>query len=189
MTEHSSQPLPTQAFMRIAMFAAIIAVLGLLPKFDLPFVPITAQTLGVMLAGIVLGARNGALAVLLFLFVVALGAPFLAGGRGGLGVFFAPSTGYLIGFVPGAFVTGWVFARLGRLPVFAGALIGALVGGVLVIHACGVPVLAWKAGLTLSQALLADLVFIPGDLVKAVAAAAIAALVERSAPSMLPSRA
>ena len=65
-------------------------MLGLIPKFDLPFtagVPITAQTLGVMLAGLVLGGRKGALAVLLFLFVVALGAPVLSGGRGGLGVF------------------------------------------------------------------------------------------------------
>jgi len=80
-----------QDLVRISLFAALIAVLGLIPKLDLPFtagVPITAQTLGVMLAGLILGARNGALAVLLFLFVVALGAPVLSGGRGGLGVFF-----------------------------------------------------------------------------------------------------
>ena len=64
-----------RAIVRIALFAAIIAALGLLPKFDLPLlpgIPVTAQTLGVMLAGIFLGARNGALAVLLFLFVVAV---------------------------------------------------------------------------------------------------------------------
>ena len=77
----------TRDLVRIALFAAVIGALGLLPKFDLPLaggVPITAQSLGVMLAGIFLGPRNGALAVLLFLFVVALGVPLLAGGRGGL---------------------------------------------------------------------------------------------------------
>ncbi|MEW6641407.1 MAG: biotin transporter BioY, partial [Pseudomonadota bacterium] len=81
----------SRAIVRIALLAAMIAVLGLLPTFQLPLaggVPITAQTLGVMLAGIVLGPRHGALAVLLLIFVVALGAPLLAGGRGGLGVFF-----------------------------------------------------------------------------------------------------
>ena len=47
-------------------------------------VPITLQTMGVMLAGSVLGARRGALAVLTFLALVAAGLPLLAGGRGGL---------------------------------------------------------------------------------------------------------
>ena len=67
--------------------AAVIAVLGLLPSVILPIaagVPITGQTLGVMLAGIVLGPRHGALAVMLFLLVVLLGAPLLSGGRGGV---------------------------------------------------------------------------------------------------------
>ena len=66
----------------IALFAALIAALGLVPKFTLAAgVPITAQTLGVMLCGTVLGARRGGLAVLLFLALVALGLPLLAGGR------------------------------------------------------------------------------------------------------------
>ena len=75
----------------IALFAAITAVLGLLPAIPVPAVPvpITAQTLGVMLAGAVLGARRGFLALLLFLVLVAVGLPVLAGGRGGLAVFAA----------------------------------------------------------------------------------------------------
>ena len=82
----------------IALFAALIAVLGLVPKIDLAAgVPITAQSLGIMLCGTVLGARRGALAVLLFLGLVALGLPLLAGGRGGLGVFASPTVGFLIG--------------------------------------------------------------------------------------------
>ncbi|TMV86523.1 biotin transporter BioY, partial [Thioclava sp. BHET1] len=59
---------------RIALFAALIAALGLLPRLTLGSgIPLTAQSLGIMLAGTVLGARNGALAVLLFLLMVALG--------------------------------------------------------------------------------------------------------------------
>ena len=60
----------------------------------------------------VLGARRGALAVLLFLLVVALGLPVLSGGRGGIGVFMGPSVGFLIGFPIAAFVAGLTVERL-----------------------------------------------------------------------------
>ena len=101
----------------IALFAALIAVLGLVPKIDLiSGVPITAQSLGIMLCGTVLGAKRGALAVLLFLALVAVGLPLLSGGRGGLGVFAGPSVGYLVGFPVAAFVTGWLVERT-TLPV------------------------------------------------------------------------
>ncbi|MCE2738683.1 MAG: biotin transporter BioY, partial [Rhodobacter sp.] len=60
----------------IALFAALIAVLGLVPQITLAVgVPITAQSLGIMLCGTVLGARRGALAVVLFLVLVAAGLP------------------------------------------------------------------------------------------------------------------
>ena len=93
----------------VALFAALIAALGLIPQITLAFgVPITAQSLGVMLCGTVLGARRGALAVLLFLLLVALGLPLLSGGRGGLGVFASPTVGFLVGFPVAAFVTGLI---------------------------------------------------------------------------------
>ena len=67
----------------VALFAALVAVLGLVPQISLAAgVPITAQSLGIMLCGTVLGARRGALAVLLFLALVAAGLPLLSGGRG-----------------------------------------------------------------------------------------------------------
>ena len=66
----------------IALFAALITVLGLVPRIELAAgVPITAQSLGIMLCGTVLGARRGALAVLLFLALLAVGLPLLSGGR------------------------------------------------------------------------------------------------------------
>lgn len=169
----------TRSLVRIALFAAIIAALGLLPKFDLPFaggVPITAQTLGVMLAGVLLGPRQGAAAVLLVIFVVALGAPLLAGGRGGLGVFVGPTVGFLLGWLPGAYVTGLIFQSLPRAwPTGLSAALAAFIGGVIVIYAFGIVGLSMISGMPLTQAALASLVFLPGDIVKAVATGVVAA--------------
>jgi biotin transport system substrate-specific component len=174
------------------MVAALIAALGILPGFYLPFaagVPITAQTLGVMLAGLILGPRDGSLAVFLFLFVVALGAPLLAGGRGGLGVFFGPSVGYLLGFPAGAWAIGHLMRRLKGLPVFSAALLGSLGGGVLAVHVCGVIGLIIVAKMTLFQAAAATLVFVPGDVLKAIAAAFVAEAAVRAYPAALAGRA
>ena len=77
----------------IALFAAITAVLGLVPAVQVGPVPITAQTLGVMLAGSILGARRGFLSQLLFLVLVAIGLPVLPGGGGGLAVFAGATAG------------------------------------------------------------------------------------------------
>jgi len=181
----------TRAIVRIALFAAVIAALGLLPSIILPIamgVPITAQTLGVMLAGIILGPRHGALTVLLFLFVVLLGAPLLSGGRGGLGVLFAPSVGFLLGFIPAAYVAGLVMTRLKHLSVFGAALIAAVSGGIIVEYACGIIGLMAIARLSPLQALLASAVFLPGDLLKTLATAFIAEASYRGYSGAIASR-
>ncbi|MBX9760572.1 MAG: biotin transporter BioY [Beijerinckiaceae bacterium] len=167
----------TRTLVRASLFAALIALLGLVPRIDVPVaagVPITAQTLGVMLAGLVLGARIGAMSVLLFLFVVALGAPLLSGGRGGIGVFFGPTAGYLVGWVFGAAAVGFLMEQLPIGAVFLRALLACVIGGVIIIYLFGIPYLAFAARLTLDKAFLAGLVFLPGDLLKAVAAALVA---------------
>ncbi len=167
----------TKDLVRIALFASLIAALGLIPKFDLPFtagVPITAQTLGVMLAGLLLGPRNGLLSVLLFLFVVALGAPVLSGGRGGLGVFFGPTIGFLLGWVVGAWACGFVFQRLiAWMPerVFLSALLACWLGGIVIIYAFGIPGISLRTALTLEKAFMASIIFLPGDIVKSLIAA------------------
>src|SRR5574344_3076973 len=87
-----------QSLSVVALCAALMAVLGLIPKIDLPFgVPITLQSLGGMLAGCLLGGKRGFQSLALFLLAVAVGLPLLSGGRGGIGVFMLPSAGYLIG--------------------------------------------------------------------------------------------
>lgn len=168
----------------IALFAAITAVLGLLPPVLVPAVPvpITAQTLGVMLAGAVLGARRGFLAILLFLVLVAVGLPLLAGGRGGLAVFAGPSAGFLFAWPLGAFVTGLLTQAFWRRFNVAWALVATLAGGIGVIYAVGIPVLAVVSGTSLLTAFTGSLVFVPGDVVKAVLAASVAVTVRRAYP-------
>lgn len=174
----------------VATFAGLIAVLGLVPAFS-PFgfpVPITVQSLGIMIAGAVLGARRGASAVLLFLLLVALGLPLLSGGRGGLGVFAGPSVGYLVGFPVAAFVIGALIYRRGA-PYHVGyGLVSIVLGGIIVLYAIGVPATAWRAGISLPAAMTGSALFLVGDLAKAVIAASVAGAVHRGYPGLLPER-
>lgn len=179
-----------RSFVSIALFAALIAALGLIPKITLAAgVPITAQSLGVMLCGTVLGARRGALAVLLFLALVALGLPLLAGGRGGLGLFVSPTAGFLIGFPIAAFVAGWVTERMRNLPVFWAAGLGAVLGGIVVLYLFGIAGMALTLNKSFGEATLLAAPFLPGDAIKAVLAGSITATLMRARPDSVLSRA
>ena len=177
----------------IATFAAFIAACALLPAIPvggLP-VPITLQTFGVALAGAVLGARRGFLAVLLYLVVGLAGAPVFSGGAGGLGMVARPSFGYLVAFPLAALVIGWLTERVLRsgwsrgwratLGVFAATTAGTI----LVIHPLGIAVLGWRLGLSPAEAITAGAVFIPGDMVKNVLAAIVATSVHRAFPDLI----
>lgn len=172
----------------IALFAALIAVLGLVPKIDLASgVPITAQSLGVMLCGTVLGARRGALAVGLFLLVTLAGLPLLAGGRGGLGVLASPTVGYIIGFPVAAFVIGLVTERW-RAPVGLAAAVGAVLGGIFVLNAMGIFGMSVMLGKTLPEATLLAAPFFIGDSIKAVLAGLVTQAIAKARPDALLSR-
>ena len=167
----------------IALFAAIIAVLGLVPAIAIGPVPITAQTLGIMLAGSILGAKRGFLSVLLFLVLVAIGLPLLASGRGGLAPFTGTTAGYLFSWPVAAFVIGLLTERFWARYNLALGVLFNVVGGMVVIYLIGVPVLAAIGNLPLGAAIAGGaLPFLVGDLIKAVVAAAIAVQVRRSYP-------
>lgn len=173
----------TRDLVLMGLFAAVVAGLGLLPKVTLGLgVPITAQTMGVMLAGAILGARRGAGAMAIFLVLVALGLPLLAGGRGGLGVFAGPTGGFALGFIVGAYFTGLLAERLPLRMTFPRLLIASIVGGIGGVYLLGVPHWAIVAGTPVSQVLLMTLSFVPGDLIKACLAALVAAAVHRGYP-------
>jgi len=181
ITRHQSESMAL-----VGLFAALIAVMGLIPKIDLPLgVPITLQTLGVMMAGCLLGSWRGLQAILLFLVAVAAGLPLLAGGRGGLGVFMAPTTGYLIGWTAAAFTTGLLMALLPKatpLRAAGSAFVASVVGGVLVLHSFGIAGLVLIAKIPLTQAFWGDLVFVPGDLLKCVLCALVVHTVAKALP-------
>jgi biotin transport system substrate-specific component len=167
----------------IALFAAITAVLGLVPAVQVGPVPITAQTLGVMLAGSILGARRGFLSQLLFLVLVAIGLPVLPGGGGGLAVFAGVTAGYLVSWPVAAFVIGLLTERFWARYNLAWGVVANVIGGMVVIYAIGVPWLAVVANLSFRAAIVSGaLPFLIGDLIKAVVAAAIAVQVRRSYP-------
>ena len=177
---------PVRDLALVATFAGVIAALSLVPALYLfsPQLPVTLQTLGVMLAGCVLGRWRGASAALLYLALGAVGLPVFAGGAGGLAAFAGPTGGFLIGFPVGAFVAGACVEASRRYRVPLG-VIGSIVGGVLAVYAFGVPYLAWKASLPLSDALALMLPFLAGDALKAVLAALIAHGVHTAFPELL----
>ncbi|WP_022891734.1 biotin transporter BioY [Agromyces subbeticus] len=175
---------------QIAVFAALIAALGLPGALSIggAAVPITFQTLGVMLAGAILGARKGVLAVLLLIVLVAAGLPLLSGGRGGLSVFVGPSVGYLLGWLLGAAVIGWATARLlPRYPI-APALGWTALGGIVAIYLVGIPVFSVVTGTPIGAAALASTVFLPGDVFKVVVTVLVAKGVHRAWPGLIEPR-
>ena len=152
----------------VALFAAVMGALGLVPPIMLSFtpVPITLQTLGVLLAGGILGARLGGISMALFLLLVAAGAPLLSGGRGGIGVFFGPSAGYLIAYPITAFFIGYLLSRFTTLKLMKILLLN-LTAGIFLIYLFGIPVQAFMMNIPLADAIKLSLVYIPGDVLKA----------------------
>ncbi|MGL6259829.1 biotin transporter BioY [Vibrio sp. WXL210] len=174
----------------IALFAALIAALGLMPRITLGFgVPITAQGLGIMLCGTMLGARRGALAVLLFLLLVALGLPLLSGGHGGLGMFVSATGGFLIGWPVSAFVTGLIVEKWRRGSLALVATVASVIGGIIVMYLFGIIGMAIVLEKTLLESAMLMWVFIPGDLVKAVIAGSLTSAIAKARPASVLSRA
>jgi biotin transport system substrate-specific component len=131
-------------------------------------VPVTGQTFGVLLVGAALGARRGAASMALYLLAGFVGVPWFAGGS--TGSIHLPDLGYIVGFIlAGAFVGTLAERGADRSP-WRTAL--TMVGGNLVIYACGVPYLAVSAHLSAASALHYGLtVFLLGDALKILLAA------------------
>jgi biotin transport system substrate-specific component len=103
----------------IAVFAALVAASTLIPGIPVGAlgVPITLQTLTVILTGLVLGGGRGFAAVGLYTLLGFAGLPIFSGGRSGLGILATPSAGYIIAFPLAAAATGWLAAIVIRKTV------------------------------------------------------------------------
>ena len=141
-------------------------------SFTVPFspVPITGQTFGVLLVGMVLGKTRGTAVVLAYLLEGFAGLPVFAGGSAGAAKFFGPTGGYLIGFLAAAYLVGMLADR-GWDKSYAKTLISMTIG-TAVVFVAGLAQLSFfvPEGTLLSMGFIP---FIPGALVKIAAASAI----------------
>jgi biotin transport system substrate-specific component len=158
----------------VALLAAASVFLALTARISVPLpfspVPISGQTLGVILIGALYGPRRGTLAVALSILEGAAGLPVFAAGRSGIGVLLGPTGGYIVGFLPAAAVAG-VLAGGARRPAIR--LMGFLLAG-LAVYAVGVPWLMAVTGAPLGLAVVQGLLpFLPGDALKALVAAGV----------------
>lgn len=165
----------TKNMILTGLFAALTAI-GAYIVIPIGPAPITLQLLFTVMSGVFLGSRYGALSQIIYILMGLSGLPVFAGGAGGFSYIFAPSFGYVIGFIAAAFIVGKFLEdekKPGFLKIFLSCLLGTAV-----IYVIGYPylylVLTKVSGATVTfQGLLkpAVLIFLPGDLVKIIIAA------------------
>lgn len=173
----------------IAVFAALLAASIAIPGINVgPFgVAVTLQTLVVVLCGLVLGFSRGTAAVGLYVLLGLVGLPIFSGFRAGPAVLASPSAGYIVGFIFGAAVVGLLATLAVRSRWRVAGLFGAAMVGTVVIHVFGIAGFMSK-GMALSAAVGADLLYLPGDILKNVVAVAIALSLHRAFPDLLVRR-
>ena len=157
----------------IGLFTAILCIFGPIAIL-LPFspIPLSLGTLGVLLACLILGPKNGLLCTSLYLLLGFVGLPVFTGFTGGVGKLLGPSGGYLIGYLLLALIGG-ALAHRWKKNVFLQAL--GLFTGMLLCYLFGSLWLAFQANLNLPNALLIGVVpYIPFDIIKISVALALA---------------
>ena len=164
----------TYSLVLIALFAAILSVLSILP-IPIVFlgVPMTLQTFAVAFCGFLLGWKRGLASVGIYLLLGSIGVPVFSGMRGGVQQFLGPTGGFLYGFLLMVLLCGLIPTRV--KPAFQwvfGILCG--IAGLCLCHACGVIHLAAVAHVSVGKAILgASLPYLPKDLVSVILAFAL----------------
>ena len=166
------------------------AVTAVAAQITIPLspVPFTLQVLAVILSGLLLGVRHGALAQAIYVLVGAVGVPVFSGFTGGLGHVLGPTGGYLISYPIAAAVAGLAAHTVARASRRKALWTGFLWGcaGLAVIYALGATWLAISSGLSPSEAFAAGVLpFVVFDLIKVALAALVAVA---AAPAIAPSR-
>ncbi|WJZ02914.1 biotin transporter BioY [Corynebacterium freiburgense] len=173
----------------IAVFAALIIVLGFVSIPTPINVPIVLQNGAVIIAAIILGPRRGLLAVLLFLLIAALGLPVLSGGRSLLVALQGPTIGYIVAYPIAALIAGTIAYRAGRTKasMFTSFIIASVVG-LATQYILGAIGMSFRTEMDLSAALAAQLGFILPDLPEIIAGIFIAISVHSAFPDLMNRR-
>jgi len=156
----------------IALVAAGAALTAVAAQLAVPLwpVPITGQTLAVLIVGSSLGAIRGSLSMILYAVLGIVGLPVFSDQAHGLSIVLGPTGGYIIGFIFAAAFTGWLAQRAWDHRILGA--IASFLGGTVVTFAIGIPWLAVVLHLSPAQALAAGLYpFVLGGIIKAALAA------------------
>ncbi|MDD1723931.1 MAG: biotin transporter BioY [Methanospirillum sp.] len=157
-----------------ALFIAMTAVFSWI-SVPIPFfpVPVTLQTLAVLLTATVM-KRNAGIPMVLYIILGSLGLPVFHNGTAGIGILLGPTGGYMIGFIPAALVAGFLYEKSQ-----ARIRIGALAAATLIIYLSGLAWLIVSVPMNpVTAAIIGMLPFLPGDIIKAALAYLITERVE-----------
>ena len=175
----------TRSLILTALFAALTAV-GAFLKIPFPLSAITLQFFFTAMAGTLLGKKYGALSQAVYVLLGLVGVPIFALG-GGFSYVFQPTFGFLLGLIPSA----WVIGSLAKRPLTFWRSVVAMLAGLAVLYAIGVPYMALIAnaylgkGLTFWQVLKNGmLIYLPGDMLKIAAGSALSCAVTRRLPNL-----
>jgi len=159
----------------MTVYASLLAALtaaGAYLSIPIGPVPIILQNMFVLLSGLLLGSRWGLASVGVYILAGACGLPVFAGGLGGISRIVGPTGGYLLGYLPGVFITGLIAEKTGQRMIYD---VIAMICGTIIIYSCGLIWLKVLTGMTLAKTLAVGMYpFLIGDVLKIAAAAAIA---------------
>ncbi|MBE5998883.1 MAG: biotin transporter BioY [Eubacteriales bacterium] len=183
--------LDTRSLVLCALCAALTCILA---PISIPLaagVPISLATFTVMLSGVLLGARLGAVSQLIYVLLAAAGLPVLAGWTGGIGVITGMTGGYIVGYILLAFLTGLIykpFSHSTNMGQRLGFMTLGMVVGTIALYTLGTAWFMFVTGMTLQASLAACVLpFLPGDICKMIAVLIVApqieAAIRRAAPS------
>ncbi len=154
----------------VSIFTAM-TVLGGYIAIPLGPVSMVLSNFVILLSGLLLGSKRGTAVAFTYLLLGSLGLPVFAGGTSGIAHIIGPTGGYLIGYLPAAFITG-LMSEYKKRSLFKDTI--ALIIGALSIYAFGIPWLKFSLGMSWIKAISAGMLpFLPGDAVKIIAAALI----------------
>jgi biotin transport system substrate-specific component len=169
----------------LVLCAICAAITCILAPLSIPLaggVPVSLATFAVMLAGVLLGGSLGAISQLIYVLLGAVGLPVFAGWTGGIGIALGMTGGFIIGYIPCAWLTGLIYHKFSSNAKKSAKVFWMVIGmiaGTIALYALGTVWFVAITGMDIGAALAACVIpFIPGDLIKMAAVVLIGLPVE-----------